>query len=474
MGLLAATALALGLAGCTTGPASSRSSHGSSDAGSAPRKLQPRPARQTNHQTSASLDAPPTLQPGARLEDYVALALVLHPRLGSAVQSSLSARAAVGTVGRFPDPRLRYRSFLQEVETRVGPQDQAIGLSWTLPWFGKRALQREAAERSAEARDHRTELVRARVVGDVKRAYFEALHLERALNVIRRRRTLAAETETIARARYRSGAGGSAQPDVIRAQLELERLNNEMRSLEDRRVSLEARLRAAIGLRAEAPLPWPSQMPELETLPSAKTFLDAVERSNPSLREREAMWRKASHDVELARKAPWPDVTLGVDYIDTGSARMAGVPDSGDDALSLSISFPLPLDRGRYASLLRAARSRLRADELALDAERDDLRSLASEVYFRAQDARRRFELYESTLLPKARESRAATKASYRGGDGSFQDLIDVERLLLEFELARERALADFAVEWATMEELFAGQGMTPSEPAQGDGERAG
>jgi outer membrane protein TolC len=37
----------------------------------------------------------------------------------------------------------------------------------------------------------------------------------------------------------------------------------------------------------------------------------------------------------------------------------------------------------------------------------------------------------------------ASTESAYRVGDAGFSDLIDAQRVLLEFELAHERAAAD-------------------------------
>ncbi len=47
-----------------------------------------------------------------------------------------------------------------------------------------------------------------------------------------------------------------------------------------------------------------------------------------------------------------------------------------------------------------------------------------------------------------------ATEASFRTGKGGFIDLVDAQRILLEFELAYERALADNVQRLAELEML--------------------
>ena len=63
-------------------------------------------------------------------------------------------------------------------------------------------------------------------------------------------------------------------------------------------------------------------------------------------------------------------------------------------------------------------------------------------VFYQFRDAERKINLYRDTLVPKATESVKATETSFKAGKGTFLDLIDSQRILLEFGLAYERALA--------------------------------
>jgi outer membrane protein TolC len=73
---------------------------------------------------------------------------------------------------------------------------------------------------------------------------------------------------------------------------------------------------------------------------------------------------------------------------------------------------------------------------------------------YRFRDAKRKIDLYGDALLPKARESLKVTESDFRTATGNFTDLIDAQRILLEFALAYERALADCAQNLARLEML--------------------
>lgn len=78
---------------------------------------------------------------------------------------------------------------------------------------------------------------------------------------------------------------------------------------------------------------------------------------------------------------------------------------------------------------------------------------LKTAIYY-FHDAERKIDLYRDTLVPKAKQSIKATEATFRAGTAGFIDLIDAERVLLEFQLAFERALTDRGSRLAEIEML--------------------
>jgi outer membrane protein TolC len=59
--------------------------------------------------------------------------------------------------------------------------------------------------------------------------------------------------------------------------------------------------------------------------------------------------------------------------------------------------------------------------------------------------------------LPKARQALAAVRSAYETGEAGYLDLIDSERVLLEFELAAHRAAADLAIGLASIDAVVGG-----------------
>jgi outer membrane protein TolC len=308
-----------------------------------------------------------------------------------------------------------------------------------------------AAEEAHAARQ-RFEAARLTLVYAVKEAFYEYCYLARAVGIVRGQRDLVRQFEGVARAQYRAGSAPYAA--VIRAQVELGKLEDRLRTLEELRGPVTARLNAALNRPVEGDLPWPDELVQEEVTATNEQILAWVAEGNPDLAALDHAVLRQERAVDLAGKAYFPDITLGLDYIATGDALMPGTVDSGKDPVIAMVSVNLPLWWRRYRAGEREARARHMAAEQMRVERGNALGSRARMVLYRFRDAERKIDLFGDTLVPMARQSLEASETAFRGGTATFLDLVDAERIMLEFELSYERALADHAQRLAELEML--------------------
>ena len=179
---------------------------------------------------------------------------------------------------------------------------------------------------------------------------------------------------------------------------------------------------------------------------------------NPELLELRERMRREESQIELARLQGWPDLTLGVDYFETGDALMAGVPGSGDDPLAVTFSLNLPIYRGKYDAMVDEAQRSMSAVRSTLVDRGNALNAQLQMALFQLDDAARKIALYAETLLPRARQSLQVTDTAYRAGIVSLLDWIDRQQTLLVFEEEYWRACAKYGQSLADVEALTGGQ----------------
>lgn len=403
-----------------------------------------------------SQESLPDLNGQSTLSDYLAYAALNNPGLEAAFDRWQAALERIPQAKALPDPRFSYRYYIEEVETRRGPMRNAFDLSQNFPWFGKRDLAGDVAAEAAHVAKQHYEAVRDELFFNVKHAYYEFYYLARALAITSENLELIKHLESVARTRYKTAAG--SHPDVIRAQVELGKLEDRLIQLQELRSPVAARLNAALNRNITEELTVPAELEPSAVLIQDNTLTDRLVDDNPRLLalSREVdQYRVAGR---LAKKQYAPDLALGVNYIDMGrySSVPAGV-DNGRDAVSVMLSLNIPLWGKKYSAGVREAQLKRQAALKQKSDLANQLKAQLKMATFKMQDAKRKLDLYGQGLIPKAQQSLKVTEQSYRSAGGSFLDLIDAQRTLLEFQLAYQRALVDHEQALARIELLVSG-----------------
>ena len=388
----------------------------------------------------------------AGLTEILRIARANNPGLEAAFQRWKEALERIPGATTLPNPRLTLGGYLSAVETRVGPMRGRVGLAQPLPWFGKLELAGGIAFEAAEEARELLESARLELDQRVRDTWYEYTWLDQAIVITEGNRDLLLHWESVARTRLESGLGKYA--DVIRAQVELGKLEDRIQTLRDLRHPLRADLNAALNRPSDAPLPSPGDMlpdpPEVD-----KGFLmSSLGETNPVLRAMEHRIRAAEQGIELADKAYYPDFVVGADYSFIGSAKNSGVAGSGDDALALTLGLELPIFRRSYAAGVRSAEARMSAAQRDREEALNRLHADLEMALYQFRDADRRVGLFRESLIPKGEEVVQTLDTGYQSGDEGFLDLIDAQRVLLEFQLQAARAESDRAQALAKTERI--------------------
>jgi cobalt-zinc-cadmium efflux system outer membrane protein len=386
------------------------------------------------------------------LSEYLRYAALHNAGLRAAFEEWKAALEQIPQAKALPDPRFTYGYFIEEVETRVGPQRQRFTIQQVFPWFGKIKARTDAAAAGADAAQSRYEARKLQLFFDVKEAFYEYLYLASARRIASENLHLMQHFEEVARTKHL--AATASHPDVIRAQIEVAKLQNDLISLEQSRSPAVARLNAVLNRPGEAELPWPREEAAQTVDVNQVALIAALKRHNPQLAAMDFDIERLSREVDVAKRDFYPDIGLGLDWIDTGEARSPGVRDSGEDAVVFMLSMNLPVWRGSYRAAESQARAMARrAQHQRKDAE-NSLASRAERALYEFEDSGREVRLYDGALVPRAQELIGASEAAYMAGTIDFLNLIDAQRTLLQFRLGRERAWADQQQRLAELEML--------------------
>ncbi len=378
------------------------------------------------------------------LADLIQEALVNNPRLEAAGQRTLAAEKALPQAGALPDPQLTLglmnlpvNSFAFDQEPMTG---KLISVMQMFPFPGKQALATNIAEDEAAAVKLQQAEIRNQIVQMVKRAYYDLYAIDRAAETVEKNKALMEQFVQAAEIKYATGSG--LQQDVLRAQVELSKLEDDSTMWQQKRLAAAARLNALLNRPADAPF---GITPKELALPEASPPLFSpiqIEERRPLLQAWLKRLSKAETAVALARRDRWPNFTLGASYSQRDNLATGMIM---HDFFSATVSLNIPLYSSRKQSAKVAEKE---LDETALAAEYKNVRSevLAEIESLRAEleRNRKRVELYQGGILLQAQQSLESAQMGYQVGKVDFLTLITNWMMVENYELQYFFALADY------------------------------
>jgi outer membrane protein TolC len=387
----------------------------------------------------------------ATLDDLVAEALAANPEVKASAARWEMFTAKARQAGTFDDPMLMLginNGLIREPFDfeRDMTTSKVIGISQMVPFFGKRALAREAATLEAEASRWEVEERKLELAAMVKETWYQLYFTDRSLEVLDRSIATLDDLVRFTEAMY--GVGQGRQADVLRAQVERSKMEEMRLLLQQQRRSLEANLNTLLARPTTTPV---SRVDGVElTLVNLDVaeLAQLAEQHRPLLRSLAARIDKAHAERTLADKEYYPDFTLNFEYMQ----RESIMDDPGYDMYNASISFNLPLQRERRHAMVAESDAAKRMAGEELNMARNSIRQVIAVLATQLERDRRMASLYREGILPQAGTTLEASLSAYRAGKGEFMQVLDSRMALFNNERDYYRAVAEHQMELARLE----------------------
>ncbi|MBU1555817.1 MAG: TolC family protein, partial [Gammaproteobacteria bacterium] len=368
-----------------------------------------------------------------KLEQAVALAVDADPWLTGSqfTQEALNDEAIAAAT--LPDPRVSLMAGNFPVDTFDLNQEAmtqlSVGVSQMFPRGDSLALAQHQKQQLAEQHPLLRLDRKAKVSAMVSQLWLEVFKAQESIRLIEQDRALFEQLVDAAKAGYSSALGRARQQDVIRAQLELIRLEDRLTMLRQQQQAAQKRLTEWIGAPATVPLAPVLPTQSLSRPLSVPTIKQASEhtryewiRHHPALRALDQRIDATQTGVDLAKQKYKPEWGLTAQYGYRDSDPMGR---DRADLFSVGVTFDLPLFTGnRQDKEVSAAVNRTEA----IKTEKHLLgRRLMAELETASVQLARldeRQALYTDQLLPQMAEQAEASLSAYNNDDGDFAEAV--------------------------------------------------
>ncbi len=365
-----------------------------------------------------------------------------NPEIQAARSRFEAATKRPSQAGTLPEPTASYTNFgVGHPFSRLNASDfayQGFGVSQDFPFPGKLALASEEARREAESEQQNYRSVVLDRVSKLKVAYYEWLTVNKAIELTRKNGDLLSRFEEIARNRYTVGKG--LQQDVLKAQLEVSTLQQQIEMLAEKRQRAEAEIASLLAMPVvvlHAPgeiQPSSFSMPLEELLKSAS--------DSPRVRAQQKLVDARAVGINRSLKDFRPDFGVALQWQHTGS--------NFPNYYMATVNVKIPIyyaRKQRYA--LEESYSRLNEAKQNYQAAQQQANYQVKEQYLSIQSSERILNLYKTTLMPQASLTVDSSVSAYEVGSIDFlsllsnlTNLISLERQYYDEVARHEEAIA--------------------------------
>lgn len=400
------------------------------------------PPRELPEVVATPLPKAPALSEPQGVEFFVATALQSHPRIRAARARVTAACNRVPQAEALEDPLLSNNFFPisdQALQTAAGRAGNALSLLQKYPWPEKRWTKGEIADRETRIAAARLAQVELEIEEMVRLAYYELWFADHAIEITEENRQIGAELVKLAEAR---NATGGSQQDVLRAQLQLDALDDKLIGLRRQKAVAQADLAALIQQPVLDGIEPTEEIDVAEVPARIDALFAAAQECNPRLREHRWALSRDRQKRELACLGKYPDFMLGAGWQTITETDAVSPVANGHDNVSFMVGVTLPIWRNRIKAAICEASAEEAASRREYSNASDDtfrqIRRLSEQVYAADEQLR----LYNQRILPRAKRALQLASADYRGRLVDFGEVADgfTEVLMFELQVARTKA----------------------------------
>jgi cobalt-zinc-cadmium efflux system outer membrane protein len=382
------------------------------------------------------------------LQELVTIALARNPAIKSAVEHFKAQKARVPQVRTLPDPMVSAgwmgKIVPFDVQQGFAPSYRGLSVQQRLPFPGKLKLSGQIADRQAEAVGWDAEATRRQVISEVKIAYYNYFYDTKAIEITEKNKNLLEKLESIAEARYRVGKG--IQQDVLRAQIEVSRIDQKLIVLQQQEETAQARLNTLLYRDPESPLPPPAPFTPAKFDVTLQNIYAMAHANDPVL-ERDRRTIEGSQDsVRLAQKEYEPNFTVNYAY-----QQRPDLQDS--NGFTVGINIPVFFRSKQREGVIEASHDLIGARR-NLDDRWTTVNYEIKQQYLAAQASRNLMNLYEKAIVPQSSLALESSMSAYEVGKVDFLSMLDNFIYVLDYQVDYYQELNNFQDALARLEPI--------------------
>jgi outer membrane protein, heavy metal efflux system len=385
----------------------------------------------------AAAQTTPVLPSPLSLGDVIRIASERRDEIQAARARIRAGEARPTIVSALQDPMIS--PSLDHLPFMLGGADVSVTIEQQIPLSGIRRNRRTSALADVDRLRAEANRVTLDVGVNAANGYLMLQERRRTTALVDEQIAFAGDVVNAANARYASGT--APQSDVLRAEVEVARLQALQRSLTGAVRAAEAMLNTSLALDADVPVPPLAPFSLTQPVPSWSELKPAL-TSRPELAAGRADILRAEADVQVMRDMFRPMATIR-----TGPAYTMA---EGRGWMAM-VGISLPIWRDKLRAGVAEAQAMRAMSEADLRAMTRMIEGEAAVAVYQLQAARERQSALTSDVLPRARMAIEPAVAGYASGQLPLVSVIEAVQALWLVQSDLIAADTELGLAWARL-----------------------
>lgn len=315
-----------------------------------------------------------------------------------------------------------------------------VGISQMFPRGDSLEIRQEQLKLQASQYPYQREDRKGKLTVQIAQLWLEAYKAQESIALIEKNRSLFEQLADIAESSYSSTFGKTRQQDIIRAQLELTKLEDRLTLLKQKKDTALLSLSEWLSdftedkinsgnILESSNLLLPRSFPNIEMInPNYFNLKEDSEKiltmfeNHPSIKNIEQKIKATSKSIKLARENYKPQFSVNTSYAKREDDLMGR---NRADLFSVGLTFDLPIFvKNKQDKELKVAMLKTRSVETEKILQYKKLFSLYETTKADLIRLKERQSLYLTKLLPQMNEQSEASLTAYTNDDGDFPEVV--------------------------------------------------
>lgn len=379
------------------------------------------------------------------IDSLVVEAFRNNPDLRAEAQRVLAAARRKDQAGTLEPPMFIYR--LEEFPgTDFGQaQFQNFGLMQTIPFPTKLALESDIASHEQDRAAFERRMRVLEVIAEVRSSAAMLWGTRTMLTINRDNQELLRRILASAQTRY--AVGKTSQQDVLKADIELTRLESQEIEFEQELSSSESMLRSLLNRPPSAPIGPVLELPPSPLQLTLEEYRSFARQNSPALASDSVRVAQADRTLSLRNHQYYPDFLLDVERV----TMPAGGPSSWTVMATVSIPFA-PWTLSRTSAGIQEAKADKAESQSRYVAAGTALDARVTKAYARSRALHYQMSSYRDRILPQTQQSIQSLLTAYQTGTTDFLMLLDGYRTYQEVRMELARITTHYYQAFAELE----------------------